>query len=55
MRSMLNNILAYHTGKELKKIEKDTNRDFFMGAEEAVEYGLVDQVVSPKRCARQQG
>ena len=55
LRSMLNNILAYHTGKELKKIEKDTNRDFFMGAEEAVEYGLVDQVVSPKRCARQQG
>ena len=55
LRSMLNNILACHTGKELKKIEKDTNRDFFMGAEEAVEYGLVDQVVSPKRCARQQG
>ena len=55
LRSMLNNILAYHTGKELKKIEKDTNRDFFMGAEEAVEYGLVDQMVSPKRCARQQG
>ena len=49
LRSMLNQILARHTGKDLKKIEKDTNRDFFMSAEEALEYGLVDQVVSPKR------
>jgi ATP-dependent Clp protease protease subunit len=46
---MLNNILSHHTGKELKKIEKDTNRDFFMCAAEALEYGLVDQVVSPKK------
>jgi ATP-dependent Clp protease protease subunit len=45
LRSMLNNILADHTGQSVKKIEKDTERDFFMGAEEAVKYGLVDKIV----------
>ncbi len=45
LRSMLNNILARHTGKDLKKIEKDTNRDFFMSAAEAAGYGLVDSVI----------
>lgn len=46
LRSMLNGILAGHTGQTLKKIEKDTERDFFMSAAEAVEYRLVDRVVS---------
>jgi ATP-dependent Clp protease protease subunit len=46
LRSMLNNILARHTGKDLKKIEKDTNRDFFMSAAEAAGYGLVDSVIN---------
>ena len=46
LRSMLNRILAHHTGKELKEIERDTNRDFFMSAADAVEYGLVDQVMT---------
>lgn len=45
LRSMLNQILADHSGQSLKKIEKDTERDFFMSAEESVAYGLVDQVV----------
>ena len=45
LRGMLNSILAHHTGKDLKKIERDTNRDFFMSAEEACDYGLVDNVV----------
>lgn len=45
LRSMLNNILADHTGKPLKQIEKDTSRDFFMSAAEAVEYGIVDQII----------
>ena len=45
LRSILNNILAAHTGRDLKKIERDTNRDFFMSASEALEYGVVDQVV----------
>ena len=45
LRSMLNNILARHTGKDLKKIERDTSRDYFMSAEEACKYGLVDEVI----------
>ena len=45
MRTMLNGILSKHTGKPLKKIETDTDRDHFMSAEEAVKYGLVDSVV----------
>ena len=48
LRSMLNNILAHHTGQTLRKIEKDTERDFFMGADEAVQYGLVDKTIDPK-------
>ena len=44
LRTILNTILSNHTGKELKKIERDTNRDFFMSAAEAVEYGIVDSV-----------
>ena len=47
LRTILNTILSNHTGKELKKIERDTNRDFFMAAAEAVEYGLVDSVYTP--------
>ena len=46
LKAMLNGILASHTGQAVKKIEKDTERDFFMSAEEAVKYGLVDGVVS---------
>ena len=49
LRGMLNNILARHTRQELAKIENDTGRDFFMSAEEACEYGLVDQVISSKK------
>ena len=46
LKSMLNSIFSTHTGQPVKKIEKDTERDFFMSAEEAVKYGLVDSVVS---------
>ena len=49
LRSMLNNILARHTGQNLKKIERDTNRDLFMSASEAVEYGLADSIVNNKK------
>jgi ATP-dependent Clp protease, protease subunit len=42
----LNELLAYHTGQPIEKIEADTERDFFMSAEEANAYGLIDQVVS---------
>lgn len=44
-RDRLNKILAKHTGQKLAKIERDTERDYFMSAEEAVRYGLVDKVL----------
>jgi ATP-dependent Clp protease protease subunit len=44
----MNEILAEATGQAFEKIERDTDRDYIMGAEEAVEYGVVDRVVSPK-------
>ncbi len=47
LKAMLNNILSTHSGQPLKKIEKDTERDFFMSAGEAVEYHLVDSVIQP--------
>ena len=46
LKGMLNGILSAHTRQTIKKIEKDTERDFFMSAAEAVEYGLVDHVVT---------
>ena len=46
LRSMLNGILARHCKQTLRKVEKDTDRDFFMSAEEALKYGLVDKVVA---------
>ena len=46
-KATLNGILAKHCKQPVKKIEKDTERDFFMGAEEAVKYRIVDQVVTP--------
>lgn len=46
MREQLNKILAKNTGQKLDKIQKDVDRDFFMGAKEAVEYGIVDKILS---------
>jgi ATP-dependent Clp protease protease subunit len=46
LKKSLNDILAYHTHKELSEIENDTDRDLFMSAEQAKDYGLVDSVVS---------
>ncbi len=45
LRQMLNNIIVKHTGKTIKKVERDTERDYFMSAAEAVEYGIVDDVL----------
>src|SRR4029079_13980281 len=45
LREQMNNILVKHTGQSLKKVEKDTDRDFFMTSKQAVEYGLVDEVI----------
>ena len=44
-RAMLNEILAGHTGQEMQRIETDTDRDFFLSAAEAKEYGLVDDIL----------
>lgn len=44
-KANLNGYLAYHTGQSLEKINQDTDRDFFMSAKEAKEYGLIDGVI----------
>lgn len=46
IKGNLNQLLAHHTGQPLERIEADTERDFFMSAEEAKNYGLIDQVIS---------
>ncbi len=48
IRERLNKILAHHTGQSLEKIQQDTDRDNFLSAEDAAEYGLVDQVLSKR-------
>ena len=45
IRDRINKILAFHTGQSVEKIEKDTDRDFYMSAEEAKTYGLIDKVI----------
>ena len=45
IREQLNNVLVKHTGQSIKKIEKDTDRDMFMTGKQAVEYGLIDEVI----------
>ena len=46
IREKLNRILAFHTGKNIEEIQKDTDRDNFLSADESVEYGLIDKVLS---------
>lgn len=48
IKDKLNKMLARHTGQSLEKVEKDTDRDFYLSAEEAKEYGLIDQVIKAK-------
>lgn len=48
MRDKLNHIMAKHTGQPIEKIRQDTERDYFMGGEESVRYGLVDRVLSQR-------
>ena len=48
LRERLNRMLSEHTGQPMDVIERDTERDRFMSAEQSVEYGLVDQVISPR-------
>jgi len=49
LRQLLNEILAKHTGQDIKKIENDTERDYFMSSQEAKEYGLIDEVIHKRK------
>ncbi len=49
LKSTINEILVKHTGQPLERVEKDSDRDFFMGAEEARKYGIVDEVLATLR------
>jgi len=48
IRQKLNEIMAFHTKQDLDKIAHDTDRDYFMSADEAKEYGIVDNIITPK-------
>jgi len=48
IKNKLNKIIASHTGQPLEKVEKDTDRDFYLSAEEAKEYGIIDEVIKTK-------
>jgi ATP-dependent Clp protease protease subunit len=49
MRDQLNGLLAKHTGRPMEQIEKDTDRNYFMSAEEAKSYGIVDEIIEKRR------
>ncbi|ADD79603.1 ATP-dependent Clp endopeptidase proteolytic subunit ClpP [Candidatus Riesia pediculicola] len=49
LKSKMNELMAKHTGKQVEQIEKDTERDYFLSSEEAVDYGLVDRVYLNRR------
>jgi ATP-dependent Clp protease, protease subunit len=55
MRQLLEEILARHTGQEVDKIHQDTDRDFVMSADDAKEYGLIDEVISYRQVADNSG
>jgi len=55
IREIINRLLADHTGQPLDRIEKDTERDFFMNAEEAKKYGIVDKVITHREIQSSQG
>jgi len=53
LRDQVNHILAYHTGKSIRRIARDTERDFYMSAEEAVRYGICDAILT-KGCLEEE-
>jgi ATP-dependent Clp protease protease subunit len=53
IRDTLNQILAKHTGQPIEKVRKDTERDFFMNAEEAKEYGIIDRIITTREMQNQ--
>jgi ATP-dependent Clp protease protease subunit len=52
LKDRINEILAIHTGQSKEVIERDTERDFYMNAQQAVEYGIVDEVLEPPETKR---
>ncbi len=48
IKNKINSILAGHTGQALEKVEKDTDRDFYLSSDEAKEYGIIDEVIRTK-------
>jgi ATP-dependent Clp protease, protease subunit len=55
MRTLLDEILAHHTGQDVERIHKDTERDFVLSADEAKEYGIIDDVISSRQAADMTG
>jgi ATP-dependent Clp protease protease subunit len=55
MREMTNEILAKHTGQKVERVEKDVERDFIMGAEQAKEYGIIDEIIEKHIPAEETG
>ena len=51
MREEIDKILAHHTGQPMERVSKDTDRDFYMSAQEALEYGIIDEVITNKDLA----
>ena len=52
VREELNNIVVHHSGQNLRKIERDTDRDMFLTPEQAVEYGLIDEVIVDRTASK---
>jgi len=51
LKQILNDILQHHTGQDIGRLQQDTDRDFFMSTEQAVEYGVIDEVIKNRRVA----
>ena len=49
IKRMINEILSYHTGQPVERIQKDTERDYFMSPEDAKEYGIIDEIISIRK------
>ena len=49
MKAKLNELIVKHTGQSIERVEKDTDRDYFMGATEAKSYGIIDEIQSPRK------
>jgi ATP-dependent Clp protease protease subunit len=49
MRARINKLISEETGKPIKQVEKDTDRDYWMNAEESIEYGLISRIVTSRK------